>query len=210
MIASLRGTVIDKGLDFVVLECHGVGYHCSATPETLAILPRGEEAFVYTTMVVREDAQLLFAFATPEERSTFGLLQTVSGVAAKTALGIMAVTSPAELVRAIQESDLKTLQRASGVGKKLAERMVLELRDKVGALGVVAPGADDAAVSAATPSIDDSIKKQVTEALVGLGFPESKAAAQAEGTLAALAEQGATTFDASVVLRQALAGMGKR
>lgn len=206
MIATLRGTVIDKGLDFAVIECHGVGYLVSATPETLAQLPRGEEAFVYTSMIVREDAQLLFAFSTTAQRSTFALLQTVSGVAAKTALGIMAVVEPNELVRAIQDSDLKTLQRASGVGKKLAERMVLELRDKVAK--VVTPAAGVASDSPA-PTLDDSLKEQVTEALVGLGFQESKAAAQAESTIAALSAQGAAV-DASVVLRQALAEMGKR
>ncbi|KAB1503726.1 Holliday junction branch migration protein RuvA [Corynebacterium sp. 320] len=210
MIASLRGTVIDKGLDFAVIECHGVGYLCSATPETLAHLSRGEEAFVYTTMVVREDAQLLFAFSTTDQRTIFTLLQTVSGVAAKTALGIMAVVTPDELVRAIRESDLKTLQRASGVGKKLAERMVLELRDKVGAIAPEAAPQSAAGDPQLPVDVHESVQAQVTEALVGLGFPESKASAQAQASIQALVEAGADQVDASTVLRQALATMGTK
>ena len=126
MISSLRGTVIDKGPDYVDIECAGVGYHCLGTAETIAGLPRGEEAFVYTTLVVREDSHTLYAFARPEERSTFAVLQTVSGVGARVALAIMSVLTPEALYAAVSSGDSKALQKAPGVGKRLAERISRE------------------------------------------------------------------------------------
>ena len=91
MIASLRGEVIDKGLDYAVIECAGVGYQVQATADTLAELTRGEEAFVLTSFIVREDDQTLYAFSTPEQREMFGLLQKVSGVGARVAMAVMSV-----------------------------------------------------------------------------------------------------------------------
>lgn len=209
MIASLRGTVVDKTLDSVVIECAGVGYQCSATPETLAQLPVGQEAFVLTAHVVREDAQLLFAFVTPEERAAFGILQTVSGVAARIALGILSVLSPQEVATAVQQQDVKTLQRANGVGKKLAERMLLELKDKVNELG------SGATLSAQSPqAIPDvtsaAVSDIVLEGLVGLGFPEAKAQQATAETLHALMEAGQPIDDASVVLRKALTTLSNK
>ena len=135
MIASLRGTVIDKGLDYVIIECAGVGYQCTGTATTIAELPRGEEVFVTTAMVVREDSQTLYVFKDANEKRAFSTLQSVSGVGARLALAILSVISPQELARAVSNGDHKTLQKAPGVGKRLAERMAVDLKGKVADLG---------------------------------------------------------------------------
>ena len=140
MIASLRGTVIDKGLDFVVIECGGVGYECMGTATTIGDLPRGEEVFVTTAMVVREDSQTLYVFKDRDEKRAFATLQSVSGVGARLALAILSVISPQELALAVSNGDHKTLQKAPGVGKRLAERMAVDLKGKVADLGEVADG----------------------------------------------------------------------
>ncbi|MEY8565372.1 Holliday junction branch migration protein RuvA [Corynebacterium sp.] len=205
MIASLRGTVIDKGLDSVVIECAGVGYLCQATAPTLATLPRGEEVSVLTTMVVREDSQTLFAFPDVASREVFGLLQSVSGVGARLAMGVMSVLTPAELSRAVADGDVKALQRAPGVGKRLAERMAVDLKGKLDGYagapdGSPAPGQD-------TGSVDDAAGgtgRQVVEALTGLGFTER----DAEGALRELGDTGG--LDTATLLRQALARLGGR
>ncbi|AEI09491.1 Holliday junction DNA helicase [Corynebacterium resistens DSM 45100] len=205
MIASLRGTVIDKGLDYVVVECSGVGYHCHTTPAIVGTLERGTEAFVLTTLVVREDAQTLYAFTDSDQRQTFLALQKVSGVGARVALAIMSVLTPAELAAAVAEGDAKTLQRAPGVGKRLAERMVVDLKGKLGALSseVSTPGAP----SPDSPQgLSDSVREQVEEALVGLGFTEAKAASTVSQAVARTEDAG--LLDASSLLRAALAQIG--
>ena len=135
MIASLRGIVIDKGLDYVVIECAGVGYQCAGTATTIAELLRGEEVFVTTAMVVREDSQTLYVFKDADEKRAFNTLQSVSGVGARLALAILSVVSPAELAVAVSNGDHKTLQKAPGVGKRLAERMAVDLKGKVADFG---------------------------------------------------------------------------
>lgn len=114
MIASLHGTVVDKGLDSVVVECGGVGYLCQATPRTLAELPGGAEVTVLTTMVVREDAMTLYAFSDAASREIFALVQTVSGVGARNALALLSVLTPGEIAGAVADGDVKALQRAPG------------------------------------------------------------------------------------------------
>lgn len=203
MIASLRGTVIDKGLDSVVIECGGVGYLCQATAETLASLPRNEDVFVLTTMVVREESQTLFAFNDVASREVFARLQSVSGVGARLSLGVMSVLSPVELARAVSDGDVKALQRAPGVGKRLAERMAVDLKGKLD--DYAAAATVDGLSSAGTPGDDHSgipgngLAAQVVEALVGLGFTERSA----EGAVA-----GLEVSDAQTMLRQALAQLG--
>lgn len=211
MIASLRGTLIDKGLDYAVIECGGVGYLCQATARTLAELPRGQEVFVLTTMVVREDSQTLYAFPDASAREMFGVVQKVSGVGARLALGVMSVLDPHEFARAVADGDVKALQRAPGVGKRLAERMALELKGKLdgfllpdnggggqdGEQSAPGAGADDSAVSEATVA-------QVVEALIGLGFTGKSAAP----TVAAVAAEMDSAPDPSVLLRACLARLG--
>lgn len=210
MIASLRGTVVDKGLDHVVIECGGVGYLCQATARTLAELPRGEEAFVLTTMVVREDSQTLYAFPDAASREIFALVQSVSGVGARMAMALLSVLTPAEIATAVAEGDVKTLQRAPGVGKRLADRMAVDLKGKLDAYVLPTGSATVETSGPAGAVVGDAVTAQVVEALVGLGFPEASAA----DTVAALAadtvgDDGASP-DASVLLRGALSRLGGR
>ena len=209
MIASLRGTVIDKGLDYVIIECAGVGYQCTGTATTIAELPRGEEVFVTTAMVVREDSQTLYVFKDADEKRAFATLQSVSGVGARLALAILSVISPQELARAVSNGDHKTLQKAPGVGKRLAERMAVDLKDKVADLGEVAEagntGVAGAAGVAGSQPVATDVREQVLEALVGLGFTESKAGTTIVGVLTQWSAPQAP--DASGLLRASLAAI---
>ena len=196
MIAAVRGEVLEIGLDHAVVEVGGAGLAVHATPATLARLRRGEQARLSTSLVVREDSLTLFGFADSEERELFTLLQTVSGVGPRLALATLAVLDPDALRRALADGDATALTRVPGIGRKGAERMVLELRDKV-----VAPApapAPSARASAGGP------REQVVEALLGLGFP-IKPAEQAVD--AVLADNGAA--DASAALRAALSRLGR-
>ena len=194
MIAAVRGEVLEIGLDHAVVEVGGAGLAVHATPATLAGLRRGEQARLATSLIVREDSLTLFGFADAEERDLFTLLQTVSGVGPRLALATLAVLDPDALRRALADGDATALTRVPGIGRKGAERMVLELRDKVVA-PVPAPSA---------PASAGSARDQVVEALLGLGFP-AKAAEQAVD--AVLAENGGTT--ASAALRAALSHLGR-
>lgn len=203
MIASLHGTVLDKGLDHVVIECGGVGYLCQATARTLAELPRGEEVRVLTTMVVREDSQTLYAFPDAASRELFTLVQSVSGVGARMAMALLSVLTPAEIAAAVAGGDVKTLQRAPGVGKRLADRMAVDLKGKLDAYAGTLPLSPDADAPAVVP--DSGVQAQVVEALVGLGFSEGPAA----DAVAELATgDPASAGDASALLRGALARLG--
>jgi len=157
VIAHLKGRLESTGIDYAVIDVNGVGYLVGASARTLAALgPRGEAATLFTEMLVAEDSIRLVGFARPDERDWFRLLTAVPGVGARVALAILSALEPAELSRAVMSQDKATVARANGVGPKLAERIVRELKDKVGgvALGpaaaaqVVPPGAAADAVSA--------------------------------------------------------------
>ncbi|MGZ7496774.1 Holliday junction branch migration protein RuvA [Corynebacterium sp. ZY180755] len=173
MIASLRGTVITISLDSAVIECAGVGYLVKAAPNTLAQLARGEETFILTTMVVKEDSQTLYGFLDDSTREMFALLQTVSGLGPRLALAAQSVYTTQELAGAISSSDAKTLQKIPGVGKRMAERMVVDLKDKVA--GYVSPGGSTHEVASPQVDLSGHIAEQVIEALTGLGFTEKMA-----------------------------------
>jgi Holliday junction DNA helicase RuvA len=132
MIASVRGEVLDIALDHVVIEACGVGYKVMATPSTLATLRRGSEARLITAMIVREDSQTLYGFADTEARDLFLTLLGVSGVGPKIALATLAVYDAPSLRQALADGDVTALTRVPGIGKRGAERLVLELRDKIG------------------------------------------------------------------------------
>ncbi len=134
MIASIRGEVIEIALDHAVIEAAGVGYKIMATPATLGTLRRGTEARLVTAMIVREDSQTLYGFADGSARDLFQMLLGVSGVGPKIALATLAVYDPGALRQALADGDVTALTRVPGIGKRGAERMVLELRDKIGAL----------------------------------------------------------------------------
>jgi Holliday junction DNA helicase RuvA len=195
MIASVRGEVLDVALDHAVIEAAGVGYRVNATPSTLATLRHGTEARLVTAMIVREDSMTLYGFADSDTRDLFLTLLSVSGVGPRLAMATLAVHDAAALRRALHDGDVTALTRVPGIGKRGAERMVLELRDRVGAAtpGVGAPAADGHAV-----------RGPVVEALVGLGFAAKQAEEATDKVLAT--EQQATTSGA---LRAALSLLGK-
>ncbi|MFT4125482.1 MAG: Holliday junction branch migration protein RuvA [Gordonia sp. (in: high G+C Gram-positive bacteria)] len=199
MIASVRGPVIDVALDHAVIDCAGVGYRVLATPGTLSRLRRGTEVTLLTSMIVREDSLTLYGFTEPDARALFALLQTVTGVGPRLAMATLAVLEPDALRRALADSDVKALISVPGIGKRVAERLVVELRDKVERPG----GAADAPTPGSTGG-SGGVAGQVTEALVGLGFT----AAPAEKAVAAVLAE-TPDADASATLRRALARLGK-
>jgi len=182
VIASLSGTVADVRLDRAVIDVGGaggaVGYLVHATPATLSALRVGEPARLATSMVVREDSFTLFGFADDDERAVFEAVQTVSGVGPRLALAMLAVHTPDGLRRAVAGEDIAALMRVPGIGRKGAQRIALELGDKLGA-PTAEPGGDGAAPAGAV--VDDQ-RDQVVQALVGLGW-NPKAAEDALATV---------------------------
>jgi holliday junction DNA helicase RuvA len=197
MISSVRGEVLSVGLDHVVVEVGGVGLAVQATPATLATLRRGEETRLHTALVVREDSLTLFGFADADARELFGLLQTVSGIGPRLALATLAVLDPGKLRAALVEGNITVLTSVPGIGRKGAERLTLELRDKVTALG----GTGDVPVVTAP----GALRAEVVEALAGLGFPAKQAEQAVDKVLAD--GDGHTTAG---VLRAALATLGRK
>jgi Holliday junction DNA helicase RuvA len=199
VIASVRGRVLEIGLDHAVVEVGGVGLEVRTTPTTLATLRRGEEAKLATALVVREDSLTLFGFADGRARQLFGLLLTVSGIGPRLALATLAVLEPDALCAALAEGNLTVLTQVPGIGRKGAERLVIELRDKVGLLPGLGSPAEGAGESGS------AVRGAVVEALLGLGF----AAKQAEQTVdAVLAEHDVR--DTPGVLRRSLAALGRK
>ena len=213
MISSVRGQVLSVSLDHVVIEVGGVGLAVRTTPATLAGLRRGEQARLATTLVVREDSLTLFGFASDEAKELFELVQSVSGVGPKIALALLAVLDPEQLRRALSSGDTVTLTRAPGIGKKGAERLVLELRDKAGSIGPVGSVGTVAAVGASGIGVGGPAglawRPQIAEALVGLGFT-AKQADDATAAVAADADDPAVADgDVGVLLRRALGLLGR-
>lgn len=185
--------MLEVALDHVVIEAAGVGYRVNATPSTLATLRQGTEARLVTAMIVREDSMTLYGFGDRETRDLFLTLLSVSGVGPRLAMATLAVHDAAALRRALADGDVAALTRVPGIGKRGAERMVLELRDKVGPAGAAAPALNG-----------NAVRTPVVEALVGLGFAAKQAEEATDKVLAA--EPGTTTSGA---LRAALALLGK-
>lgn len=198
MIASLRGRVVDLRLDAVVIEVGGVGLLAHATPATLAGLRLGQDAALATSLVVREDALTLYGFAEAEEREVFDTVQTVSGVGPRLALAMLAVHSPDALRRAVATEDLAALQRVPGIGRKGAQRIVLELGDRLGPAGTPADGG--------SPVAEDQ-RGTVVEALVGLGW-NTRAAEDAVRAVVPDDAGPVDPADIAAVLRAALRTLG--
>ncbi|GAA4555887.1 Holliday junction branch migration protein RuvA [Pseudonocardia xishanensis] len=198
MISSVRGPVLEIGLDHAVVDVGGLGYAVFCTPSTLAGLRRGTEATLATTLIVREESLTLFGFADADERELFLLLQTVSGIGPRLALATIAVLEPDVLRRALHDGDLVTLQRIPGVGRKSAERLVVELRDKVLVTPTAAPSASAPAQSG------NARREQVVEALVGLGFTLRPAEQAVDAVLAETPDA-----DPARLLRTALSSLGR-
>jgi len=200
VIASVRGRVLAVRLDAAVVEVGGVGLLVQATPATLAGLRPGQEAELATSLVVREESLTLFGFADADEREVFETLQTVSGIGPRLALAMLAVHTPEGLRSAVAAQDVTALTRVPGIGRKGAQRIVLELTDRLAPpTGAAAAGTG----AAATPA--GGGHDQVVEALVGLGWPQ-RAAADAVETVAGDHEPGT---DVAVLLRAALRTLGR-
>ena len=182
MIAKLKGRIDATGPDWLVIDVNGVGYHVSCSSKTLAALPgQGEFAEVHTEMLVSQDMIRLVGFATVGEREWFRLLQSVQGVGTKVALAILSTLSTAEIGNAVAMQDKAMIGRANGVGKKLAERIVLELKDKAPAFAggdaSLARLQDDLAAPRPTAAVD------AVSALVNLGYGQSQAGAAVAAAL---------------------------
>jgi len=200
VIAFVRGTVASVGLTAAVIEVGGVGLEVQCTPNTLAELRRGAEAVLPTSMVVREDSLTLFGFADDDEKQMFELVQTASGVGPKLAQAMLAVHSPETIRRAVAGDDVKTLTTVPGIGQKGAQRIILELRDRIGAPGTAAERPVGAPALAAWQS-------QVHGGLVGLGW-SGKEADKAVAAVAVDAEQ-MDVPDVARLLRLALQTLSK-
>ncbi len=180
MIAMLRGVLVDKGIDHVLVDVGGVGYRVAVSLNTLAALPSvGATATVHTELIVREDSLSLVGFATVDERAAFDLVTGVQGIGPKLAMSILSTMEPAELGQAVRAGDHARLTKIPGIGKKTAERLVLELRDKF------------AGAPTTVPKIAGS--QAVISALVNLGYKPAEAdraaAAAAEAHVGASVEQ---------------------
>ena len=194
MIASVRGEVLDVALDHAVIEAAGIGYQVNATPSTLATLRQGSQARLVTAMIVREDSMTLYGFPDTDTRDLFLTLLSVSGVGPRLAMATLAVHDAATLRQALHDGDVAALTRVPGIGKRGAERMVLELRDKMVPAG---------AVAGSTATNGHAVRSPVVEALVGLGFAAKQAEEATTKVLAA--DNNATTSSA---LRAALSLLG--
>ena len=201
MIAFVSGDVAAVTLTSAVLEVGGVGLELHCTPNTLATLRVGERAMLPTSMVVREESLTLFGFVDDDEKSVFGLLQTASGVGPKLAQAMLAVHSPDELRRAVTTEDVKTLTTVPGIGQKGAQRIILELKDRIGA-----PTGAPAARTSAPAAGAEPWRGQVHAGLVGLGW-SAKEADRAVEAVSPQAADGAP--DVAALLRAALRALSK-
>ena len=202
MIAFVRGTVADVSLTSAVVEVGGVGLEVNCSPNTLAQLREGTEAKLPTSMIVREDSMTLFGFRDEDEKTLFEMLLTASGVGPKLAQAMLAVLSPDDLRRAVTTEDIKALTRVPGIGQKGAQRIVLELKDRIGAPngasgGRIAPASAPAA----------AWRTQVHAGLVGLGW-SAKEAERAVDTVAPQAEEMVEP-DVAALLRAALRSLSR-
>jgi Holliday junction DNA helicase RuvA len=216
VISHLAGTVAAVLPEGAVIEVGGVGLLVQCTPGTLATLRAGERARVATSLVVREDALTLFGFATDDERDVFVLLQTASGIGPRLALAMLAVFTPDALRRAVLSEDVTALTRVPGIGRKGAQRIVLELAGRLGAPGMGSPGDGGGAVPS-RPAGPPPWREQVRAGLVNLGWQGREAdqaiaaveADLADGNGAGGPHGDRAGADAAVMLRAALRKLSK-
>lgn len=179
MIYSVRGEIIHKGTDIAVIECGGVGYACRTTLATLSKIGRkGDDAMLYTYLHVREDSVELFGFATEQELNCFKMLITVSGVGPKAGLAILSDTDPERFALNVATGDYKAFTKTKGVGNKLAQRVVLELKDKITNEQLISTDGKAMEFSAVTGGSNTS---EAISALVVLGYSQTEAATAVAG-----------------------------
>lgn len=200
MIASVRGPVRHVGLDHVVVEVGGVGLLVHTVPAVAAECRTGQEATLETTLVVREESLTLYGFHGADAKALFEQVQTVSGVGPRLALAMLSVHTPDAVRAAIATGDLAALTKVPGIGKKSAERLVLELKDKILAVGV-----DPAALASRPAGQGDAVQGQVQEALEGLGWSAKQAT---DAVKKVSAQEGAPT-EVAALLRATLRELGR-
>lgn len=167
MIAQLTGNIIEKNPSYIVIDVNGVGYEIFISMQTFCVLPDiGKKTTLLTHLLVREDAHILFGFAAKDERITFRELLKISGIGAKTALAILSVMSKEELATAVEANDIRKISSVPGIGKKTAERMILELRGKLTAFAAE----NIESIKSSSQIIEDTINT-----LIALGYKESEA-----------------------------------
>ena len=180
MIGFLRGVLFEKGSGYIIIDVGGVGYEVSVPANSGAYLSaEGEEVMIYTTMIVREDDMSLYGFSRKGELDAFKKLITVNGVGAKAGISILSAFTLEQLQQAIVFEDVKALTKANGIGKKTAERIVLELKDKFDA-GDTAPSAE-AAAEGQVPAAASSGREEAVAALVALGYSRGEATSALAG-----------------------------
>ena len=191
MIGSLRGRLAGKQAPHIVLECNGVGYEIETPMSTFLDLPApGTEIFLHTHLLVREDAQILYGFASEDERALFRTLLKVNRVGAKMALGVLSAMSASDFRRCVEYEDAAMLSKVPGIGKKTAERLIMEMRDKVDKVG--APS-----LRGETVTVEASSRSEAFDALVALGYKAN----EVNKLLGKLDTDGKTAED---IIRQAL------
>ena len=196
MIAYLNGILAEKDIAKVVVECGGVGYEAAIPVSTFDRLPaEGGKVKLYTHHEVREDAQLLFGFATKQERDMFRLVTTVSGVGPKLALAVLSGMTVGDLQLAVSQGDAKRLSAVKGIGKKTAERIVVELRDKINPIEALANATSEVSKE------QGAVLRDAMLALTALGFGEDVARAKVQGVL----EDEPNLADVETVIKKALA-----
>lgn len=198
MISSLRGTAVHVDTDAVVVEVGGVGLAVAVTPQIARSTPVGAEITLHTTLIVREDALSLFGFETRDDLAVFGLLLGVTGVGPKSALGVLATLTVAQIADAVAAEDDAPFRRVSGIGPKTAKLMVVQLAGKIDALAATTPTTDAAATA--------GIPAQVVQALVGLGWSE-RIATESVTTVAERAND-ADRASVPALLRLTLSALG--
>jgi Holliday junction DNA helicase RuvA len=201
MISLLNGSIRSLTSDKAVIEVQGVGYLVLITPRTSSRLTIGSDAMIFTSLVVREDSLTLFGFLDSNERDLYEVLQTVSGIGPKVALAITGALTSADLATAIAHEDLGTIEKVPGIGKKGAQRLVLELKGKL--IGDVSP--------ASRVQGNSPIREQLLSALTGLGFTSKESDNAINSTFAHLAQTGidSATLDVTELLKLTLQS-GKR
>jgi Holliday junction DNA helicase RuvA len=181
MISFLRGRFVEKTPTHVWIDVNGVGYELHISLHTYSKIQQKEEGLLYTILLIREDAHLLFGFGDLAERDLFQQLISVSGVGASTARVMLSYLKPEELIQAIVQGNVKALESIKGIGKKTAERLVLELKDK---LAKITPVLNN------SPLIHNSLQQDALNALTALGIPKQAASMVVEKTLKANPEMG--------------------
>tara|TARA_B100000768_G_scaffold57470_1_gene55760 strand:+ start:1282 stop:1878 length:597 start_codon:yes stop_codon:yes gene_type:complete len=195
MIHHLRGRLVEKTPTYAVIECGGVGYQVHISLHTFQQLGDDENAMIHTHLVVREDAQLLYGFAHPDERELFLMLLGVSGVGANTARMILSAMDPASARSAIQQGDVDAMKSVKGIGAKTAQRIIIDLQDKVGALG----NADGGSLNLVNASGNNS-RHDALIALTTLGFDRNRC----EKTLDQIVKECAADVSVEDLIKHAL------